>query len=192
MSIDPSQTSCCLITKDATYPRNILYWLGDIPFGEILILTHCDSPHRKQELFAKAKHDYLFYCDDDCLAPARDLFLVAEPNAINCAMKPGHLKSYASSRIALLGWGSIFPKDTPDCLDLYRAKYGEDDVYRRETERIMTALSPYPQNRMDLPIVDLPSAMAPDRLSMQPGHYDFIPVVEQRCKEILEEQTALA
>jgi hypothetical protein len=98
-------------------------------------------------------------------------------------MKPAHLKSYAQSRIALLGWGSIFPKRTIQVLNQYRAVYGEDQVYRRETERIMTWLA-YPQTRLDLPIEDLPSAWAPDRLSMQPGHYDYIKIVEDRCAQL--------
>jgi hypothetical protein len=100
-------------------------------------------------------------------------------------MKPSHLASYAKSRIALLGWGSIFPKRTIQVLEQYRAVYGEDHVYKRETERIMTWLA-YPQTRLDLPIEDLPSAWAPDRLSMQPGHYDYIPLVEQRCAALVE------
>lgn len=181
--IDPQFVSACFITKDAVYPREILINALSIPFGEILILTHSDSPHRKQELFEKAKFDTLFYMDDDCIAPIRELLAQSEPGIINCAMKTGHITAYANSRIALLGWGSIFPKSVIKVLDLYRAEYGEDFLYRRETERIMTHLC-YPQNRFDLPIVDLPSAMAPDRLSMQPDHWGYIPMVEERCNSI--------
>lgn len=180
MSLEPRFVSACLITKDATYPPEILASVMPVGFGEYLFLTHCDSPHRKQELFAKAKFDYIYYQDDDCIASIGELFAACEPNVITCAMKPGHIASYGASRIALVGWGSIFPKSAIRVLDRYRAVYGEDDVYRRESERIMTHLH-YPQKRLDLPIADLPSAMAPDRLSMQPGHYDYIRVVEQRC-----------
>src|SRR6185503_21084360 len=107
-----------------------------IGFGECLFLTNCDSPHRKQELFRKAKYDLLYYQDDDAIAPIRQLLDAAEPDQITCAMKPGHLAAYAQSRIALLGWGSLFPKRTIDVLDQYRAVYGEDALYQRETERI--------------------------------------------------------
>jgi hypothetical protein len=184
--LNPRNVSCALITKDPIYPQVIVDRVMAVGFGECLFLTHCDSPHRKQDLFAKAQHDYLYYQDDDCLASIAELLAAAEPNRITCAMKPSHLASYAKSRIALLGWGSIFPKRTIQVLDQYRAVYGEDHVYKRETERIMTWLS-FPQTRLDLPIEDLPSAWAPDRLSMQPGHYDYIPLVERRCAELGQE-----
>lgn len=99
-------------------------------------------------------------------------------------MKRSHLESYARSRIALLGWGSIFPRRVIQILQLYRDRYGEDRVYRRETERIMTYLC-WPQQRLELPIVDLPSAWASDRLSMQPGHYEYIRIVEERCAALI-------
>src|SRR5262245_33758843 len=121
--IDPSKVSCILITKDPVYPRVILDWLQPVGFGEILIKTNCDSPHRKQELFAKAQFDYLYYNDDDCLPPAREVLAMADPNMITCAMKESHLRAYSRSRIALLGWGATFPKSTIKVLDLYRAKY---------------------------------------------------------------------
>jgi hypothetical protein len=182
--IDLTQVSCCLITKENTYPKVILDEIAKLPFGEIAILTHCDSPHRKQELFAKAKFDMIYYQDDDCLAPITQLAAQAESGIITCAMKPRHLEAYKNSRIALVGWGSFIPKAAIKELDRYRAKYGEDLVFKRETERIMTFFN-YPQKRLDLPITDLPSALAPDRLSMQPGHYDFILIVEERCGSLL-------
>ncbi len=185
MSLHPRHISAIFITKDSVYPQVIVDRVMGIGFGEYLFLTNCDSPHRKQELCAKAQHDYLYYQDDDCIAPIEALLDAAVPDRITCAMKASHLAAYANSRIALLGWGSIFPKRTIQVLDQYRAVYGEDAVYRRESERIMTWLS-WPQARLDLPITDLPSAYAPDRLSMQPDHYSFIPMVEERCARLPE------
>jgi len=184
--IDARQVSACLITKDAVYPREILQHVAGIGFGEVVVLANCDSPHRKQELFAKARHELIYYQDDDCIAPIRKLLEQSVPGTINCAMKEKHLREYAHSRIALLGWGSIFPKQTIRVLDRYRAVYGEDAVYQRETERIMTWFA-YPQRRLALPIRDLPTATAPDRLSMEPDHYSYIGIVEARCRRIRDE-----
>jgi hypothetical protein len=181
--IDPRAVSAAFITKDPIYPAVIVARVMAIGFGECLFLTNCDSPHRKQELFRKARFETLYYQDDDCIAPIEALLEVANPDEVTCAMKPSHLAAYGKSRIALLGWGSLFPKRTIDVLHRYRAVYGEDVVYRRESERIMTWLS-WPQRRLDLPIEDLPSAFEADRLSMQPDHYGYIPMVEQRCAGI--------
>ncbi len=179
--------TACLITKNRTYPEEILKEVSKYPFGEISILTSCDSPHRKQELFAKAKYPWIYYQDDDCIAPIEELAKHVKWG-VNCAMKTVSLNSYRNSRIALLGWGSFFPKEVINVLDVYRKKYGEDFYYKRETERIMTYLSfdKYPQNRVDLPIHDLPWAMASDRLSMQPDHYSYIQKVEDLCAPLIE------
>ena len=184
MSLLPAYVSACLITKEDIYPPEILQRVAAIGFGELLVLTRCESPHLKQRLFEKASRDFIFYQDDDCLAPIVELLAACKPNLITCAMKPFHLEKYRERRIALLGWGTIFPKATIRVLDRYRAVYGEDHVFRRESERIMTYLQ-YPQQRLDLPITDLPSAFASDRLSFQPGHYDYIPLVEERCAALI-------
>jgi len=183
--IDLSKVTCCLITKDKKYPPEIIQHLSQYEFGEILISTNCDSPHRKHELFAKAKHDLIYYQDDDAICPVRELAEKTDPRIINVAMKRQHFEQYSTLKMTMgLGWGSIFPKKLLESLQKYRDVYGEDEVYKRETERIFTYLN-YPQNRMILPIVDLPSAYAPDRLSMQPGHYDYIQVVDERCSKLL-------
>ena len=59
MSVDPRVVSACFITKDPVYPSVIVERVMAIGFGECLFLTNCDSPHRKQELFRKAKYDVL-------------------------------------------------------------------------------------------------------------------------------------
>jgi hypothetical protein len=189
MRLDPRYVSACFITKDPIYPAVIVEQVMAVGFGECLFLTNCSSPHLKQLLFQKAIYDYIYYQDDDCIAPIADLLVAAVPDRITCVMKSSHLVAYRDSRIALLGWGSIFPKQTIRVLDQYRAIYGEDTLYRRESERIMTWLS-WPQQRLELPIEDLPSAFAPDRLSMQPDHYSYISIVEQRCAALSREVVA--
>lgn len=183
--IDAKNISACLITKDARYPIEILNFVSRFPFGEILILTHSDSPWRKHELFAKAKHEYIFYCDDDCIPPTEELLSWAKEGIITVAMKEGHFNAHKDNRATMgLGWGAIFPKSLLGVLKLYTDVYGEDEVYKRETERIFTYLS-FPQQRIILPITDLPSAYAPDRLWRQPEHGKFKEIAEERCKRLV-------
>lgn len=184
-SIDLSKVSCCLITKEAVYPQQILDEIKKYPFGEILILTNSDSPYNKHKLFQAAKFDHIYYQDDDAICPIRQLSEKSIPALINVAMKPGHYEQYKNTRMTMgLGWGAIFPKKVLDTLQKYTDKYGEDEIYKRETERILTYLN-YPQNRMVLPIIDLPSATAEDRLWRQPEHYPNISIVEERCASLM-------
>lgn len=182
--IDLSQVSCCLNTKEKEYPHQILDHLSQFGFGEVLINVDSDSPHRKHEVFANAKFDLIYYQDDDAICPVKQLAELSDPSMINLAMKPEHYKQYKDLKLTMgLGWGSIFPKKLLESLKKYTDKYGEDEVYKRETERIFTYLN-YPQNRFVLPIEDLPSAFAQDRLWRQPKHYDYIPIVEERCASL--------
>jgi hypothetical protein len=177
--------SACLITKDNVYPQEVLSNVSHYPFGEILILTHSDSPFRKYELFNKAKFDTIYYQDDDALVPINKVLEFSQPNIINVPMKEGHYRAYAGSRMTMgLGWGSIFPKEILKSLEKYTHVYGEDEVFKRETERILTYLN-YPQNRFIAEIIDLPSAYAPDRLWRQPEHNEFAQIVEERCRSLV-------
>ncbi len=183
--INLKQVSACLITKESTYPVEIWESVLSAGFGEILILTNSDSPHRKHELFTKAKFDLLYTQDDDAICPIEELRKLSDPVNINLATKQFHFDKYNSLRTAVgFGWGCFFPKLILASLKLYTDKYGEDEVFKREAERILMCLN-YPQNRFVLPIQDLPSAFAPDRLSNQAGHYDYIDIVETRCKTII-------
>lgn len=177
--------SLCLITKDDTYPLEILEDVSRFPFGEILILTHSDSPYRKHELFKKAKFETLGYQDDDAICDWKSLVELSKPDIINVAMKQGHFDAHANNRATMgLGWGAIFPKKILESLKKYTVVYGEDDVFKRETERIFTYLN-YPQNRLVLPIIDLPSAYAEDRLWRQPEHNQFKEIAQARCRNMV-------
>ena len=177
--------TACLLTKEETYPQVILDNVNKYPFKEVLIGTHSPSPYMKHELFKRVKTKYIFYCDDDAIVPIDELLKRSKPNIINVGMKLGHYEAYFNSRATMgLGWGAIFPKSMLKSLYKYTDKYGYDDVYQRETERILTYLN-YPQNRIVLDIQDLPSAYAEDRLWRQPDHEVFKELANSRCSELV-------
>jgi hypothetical protein len=183
-TIDLTKVSCCLNTKENTYPEIILADIGRYPFGEVLIRTHSDSPYRKHELFQQAKYDFIYYQDDDAICPVRELSELSQPEMLNVAMKTDR-DSYKDRRMTMgLGWGSMFPKSILSDLDKYRNLYGEDALFKRETEKILTYLH-WPQNRLILPIIDLPSAGAPDRLYRQSGHYENMLTIEEKCRLLI-------
>lgn len=182
--MEAKNISLCLISKDPVYPPEILNHVQQFGFGEILILCNSDSPFRKHELFAKAKHDFLAYQDDDAICPWKELLEQAEPDKITLAIKPAHFEAHKNNRATMgIGWGAILPKSTLSVLNLYKNIYGEDAVYKRETERILTYLS-FPQKRLILPIQDLESAYNMTRLWRQPEHGIFKSLAEERCERI--------
>lgn len=117
--------------------------------------------------------------------PIEELLKEAQPGVITVAMKPGHFDAYKDTRATMgLGWGAIFPKALLASLKKYTDVYGEDEVYKRETERIHTYLN-YPQNRLILPIYDLPSASDGTRLWQQPEHNEYRQITEERAQSVL-------
>lgn len=178
--LDLSKVSLCLLTKEKEYPKEILDNVMKYGFGEVLIGPDSNSPYNKYQLFAKAKNDILAYQDDDAIVPWDKLIEAYKPDVINVGMKQGHFDAYKDSKMTMgLGWGSIFPKSILSTLKKYTDVYGEDEVYQRETERILTYLNP--QNRVVLDIQDLPSAWAEDRLWRQPNHNVSARKAEERC-----------
>ena len=177
--------TACLLTKEKTYPQVILDNVNEYPFKEVLIGTHSPSPYMKHELFKMVKTKYIYYQDDDAIVPIDELLKKSKPNIINVGMKQGHFDAYIGSRSTMgLGWGAIFPKSLLESLHLYTDKYGYDNVYQRETERILTYLN-WPQNRIVLDIQDLPSAYAEDRLWRQPDHEVFKALAISRCNNLV-------
>src|SRR3990167_1721268 len=183
--IDLSKVSACLMTKDPVYPQQILNEIKKYPFGEVLILVNSDSPYNKYNLFKAAKFDLIYYQDDDAICPIKELRQLSKPDMINVAMKPGHFEQYKNLRMTMgLGWGAIFPKSILKSLKKYTDRYGEDELFKRDTEKILTQLN-YPQNRLILPIMDLPSAYAPDRLWRQPTHWSNMTLIEERYASLV-------
>lgn len=185
MKIKVNEITACLITRDATYPHQVLESVMQYPFGEIIVLTNCDSPFRKYELFEKAKFDMIYYQDDDAIIPINELLEKAEEGIINLGIKPGHFDLYKDRRLTMgMGWGSIFDRKILQTLRKYTDKYGFDDVFKREAERILTYLN-YPQNRVILPVIDTPAANDQNRLWRQSHHHEYVRKVEERCKELI-------
>lgn len=183
--IDVSKVSLCLNTKESVYPKEVLDSVTKYPWGEILIKTGSDSPYAKYDLFNKAKYDLLAYQDDDAICPWEEIIKQSKPDMINLAISQNHAEAYKDRRMSMgFGWGSIFPKSILKNLEKYTKIYGEDELFKRDTEKILTHLV-YPQNRLILTIHSLPRAMNKDRLSFQPEHYDNMRIIEEKCRDLI-------
>jgi len=184
-TIDLRKVSCCLITGFQKYPEQILENIEKYPFGEILIMTNCKSPYEKYQLINKARYDTVYYQDDDAIVPIDELLRQSKIDEINVGMKQSHFDSYKDKRMTMgLGWGSFFKKSVLKELKKYSNVYGEDYLFKRDTEKLLTHLH-FPQNRIVLPIIDLPWAMDSNRVSLDINHYHYMEVIEEKCKDLI-------
>jgi len=169
--------SAVLITKEAVYPGEVLRHIEAAGFGEIIIKKECDGIFHR--FTGPTVFNDIYVQDDDCLPQIEKIFSEYTGAGITCGMTESHLKIYNKSRICLIGHGAFFPSVLRDSLDIYRHKFGEDEDFRIETDRIFTFLN-FPQTRIETIPVQLESSFTPDRLSMRKDHYLNLDLLERK------------
>jgi len=181
--IDPKHVTACLITKEDAYPEEVLRTVQNFGFAAIIIYPRCPSIAGRLKIFEQATTPFLFTQDDDSICPLEVLFEEADPERIATVMGQNHITWYASRPHCLMNWGAVFPKYTIERMKLYTDRYGEDAIYLREFDRIFTGLN-FPQKRLNYPVINLPIAFGPDRLSADPLHYEYMNTAETRLAEL--------
>ncbi len=183
--IDPKDCTACLITTMDKYPPEVLETIEGVGFADILIYPNCPNIAGRLDLFQKAKTPFLFTQDDDALCPFGFLFGHADPSCLTTVMHPGHIEFYGSRTHCLMNWGALFPKSTTDVLHKYIDIFGGDAIFLREFDRIFTGLN-FPQLRLPYQVTNLPRSADPDRLSMDPKHFEFMEEAERRLEIITD------
>jgi hypothetical protein len=171
------EVSAILITREKEYPERVLKHVESFGFGEILIQTECDGIHWR---FAKEpKYKDVYVQDDDCIPQIDKLFEKYDGDLLTCGMTPHHIAFYSKSKICLIGHGAFFPWKRIGVIANFRSKYGMDNDYLIETDRIFTYLN-FPQKRVELSVIELPSSIANDRLCMRKGHWTKLKQIEMK------------
>ncbi len=177
------QVSAILITKEKEYPEKVLVHVRTFDFGEILILTECEGIYRR--FMCKPQFDDIYVQDDDCITEIDRIFKEYNGRDITCGMTPHHIGFYEKSRICLIGHGAFFPWKKINVLKKYKRIFGKDSDYLIETDRIFTFLN-YPQLRISVPVINLPSYVNSDRLSMRKEHAENLTKVEIKLTKYLK------
>ena len=172
-----NRVSAILITKEKEYPATVISHVKSYGFGEIIILTECNGIYRR--FLIEPKYRDIYVQDDDCLPPIDLIFKQYDGNTLTCGMSPHHISIYRHSRICLIGHGAFFPYDRIKVLEKYKLKFGTDENYHIETDRIFTFLN-YPQKRVAVELTQLPSSFNEDRLSMRKEHYSDLYQIEKK------------
>lgn len=124
-------------------------------WGELLTITDPTMP--------------VYVQDDDAVVDVPAVLAAYNPTRMTCNMPADRRREYRDG-IALVGWGAVFPAALPiHALAKYQqAGMPEDEILRREADRVVTCLSPL--ELIDVPFVSLPQAFAADRMGQEARH----------------------
>jgi hypothetical protein len=172
-----NRISAILITKEKQYPESVLKHVQSFGFGEIQVNTECDGVYWRFQKKPRFKH--VFVQDDDCIAPIDEIFKSYDGIHITCGSTLHHIEYYSNSRIFLIGHGAFFPWRLVKVLKKYKTRFGLDDDYQIEIDRIFTFLN-YPQIRIPVLVSLLPTSFQSDRLSMRKEHAANLMALEKK------------
>ncbi len=175
-----SRVSAILITKEKQYPEEVLKHVESFGFGEIQIHTECDGVYWRFE--KKPRYKDIYVQDDDCTSEIDKIFKAYEGRKITCGSTDHHIQYYSNSRICLIGHGVFFPWRRVRVLKKYIKKFGFDDDYKIEIDRIFTFLN-YPQVRISVSVILLENSYHSNRLSNRKEHAASLRTVENKLKD---------
>lgn len=174
------KVTAVLITKLSEYPKEIRL----DGFGEVIIKTNAESVFERYIQAERAKNEIIYVQDDDCVTDYKKLFKHYNGRITNAIS--GRRQFYddiSGGRITLVGWGAFFPKSMLGLFKNYTDKYGIDFHLLREADRIFTWLN-YPHNTIRMEHKDLGSSSGPDRMSMNPQHFEYLNQTIEKLKNL--------
>lgn len=163
-------------------PTAVIVTRGDVPLGKILDSLPDEWPvaiwnNSKQPedlkvyghfaALGEVETEYVYMQDDDALCPAAQL--LAHWDETLHADKI--LLNEEEGQTPWISWGAIFHKNLPaPAIARYVDAYGMSDDVLLWCDMIFSTLTPWVN--VDLGRESFPVAVAPNRMSMQPGHYE--------------------
>lgn len=173
-----------LITREKEYPSIVLERLTCTDFfQDIIIVTECPSIYHRYLAAAQAKTQHVFVLDDDAMVNFQVLWTHYDKKRITNAMTKEFINKYKDTGIALLGWGTFFPRIMLGVFDKYIAKFGVDAHLLREADRIFSFLN-QPHNVIELAHEDLKEAQDSIRMCYEERHYQSMAEALEKVKMI--------
>lgn len=172
MSIDPSQVSAVLVTKGDHDLTEIYESIAAAGITDVVTWDNSQVPvdfscYGRYAGVDDAKNDWIFHQDDDLVAPVADILQAVDPEADRHTIVANNR---AEEEWLLTAMGTVFHRDLADCFAEYIALYGFDSDFCRVSDVVFAYQHPY--RRIVLPYRDLDWARDPDRMHLQPDHYE--------------------
>lgn len=190
-------TACLIVYKRQRHLARIVDHLSKFEFiSEIIIRDNskCENiiNYGRYTSALKAENDIIYTQDDDCivhnLQEIYDKF-ISEPTKICHGGTEGYrdvIKDniYGDKQMAMFGWGTFFDRRWIGVLEKYIEKYGKDDCFYRETDRIFSILKGGLHNFVLGDIEHLEGYNGEEALSSQKEHIDFKKLAIKRALEL--------
>jgi hypothetical protein len=136
----------------------------------------------------RCRNEVIYTQDDDVVVDVPWVLAEYVPDFVTCNMPMDWRPSYKDG-IALVGWGAVFSASMvvqafDRYVDYFRPDvrgFLDDDVFRRECDRVFTGLSPL--NLIDVPIEHMPWANGDDRMCRRahdPMHGAYLAEIRKR------------
>jgi hypothetical protein len=165
--------------------------VNSLLFDEIIVW---DNSQREddQKVFGRylaakqASNEIVYTQDDDCITDAAAIVKEYEDGKVVCNMPLAKREEYATlaPQVGLVGWGACFHRDLTDVLGSYLKRYGKDDLFLRECDRVFTQLNAL--KFVDVPVRNLPSAHLSNRMGNQPGHLRDLAEITKRVSSLAQ------
>ena len=158
-------------------------------FGEVIVWDN--SKQENLKVFGRyraalnAKNSVVFSQDDDCVLDAAQVVSAYEPGKVVCNMpiaKRSEYRVLAGERIALVGWGACFSTDKVGNFQRYFNRFGMDDLFLRECDRVFTAANEL--KLVDVPFRHLPHAYE-GRMGNEARHLQDLGEIRKRIDNVL-------
>jgi hypothetical protein len=148
---------------------------------ELIIVRGHGGVWERWEAILAAKHEVVYTQDDDAIvdleamigAIGSDANLLREylepwrPDSLWCNM-PGWKRGEYQDGTALVGWGAfVTNRLVAEALARYRRHFDDDELFRRESDRVITGLSNL--ELVDVPFQHAPWAHGPGRMCSRAG-----------------------
>lgn len=148
--------------------------LETLPYSEVIIWDNSKRPNysvfSRYLAIEEAKHDVIYFQDDDIIFTAHEELLDAyQPGVLTSNMpSPWWEEQYENKSMALVGAGSLIHRDLPwSAFGRYLAHHPMDEVFLDFCDMVHGVLTPF--NRLDLGYEILSYAHDENRLHNSPG-----------------------
>lgn len=155
--------------------------LSAIDADEVVIRKGRGGVWERWEAALSAKHDVIYVQDDDCVVDFAGVIEAYDAAAVTCNMLTSHRSDYRDG-ISLVGWGCVFHKTMLSAFAQYILHFPEDELFRREADRVFTGLNPL--KLIDLGVFHRPQAFCGDRMGLEARHGADLKEIRRRIYEV--------